>query len=278
MTNVVGIDCGHSHLTVAIVDGSERVLAIQSANTPGGDGHNREIALSRLRQVLPRLGEFSRQPATLAGYCYGHSGVREAFEKAGWSVERTFALNDVVGIYGLSGMPADVVVGGCGTSSQVVCVDAAGCVGWPGADVERELPEWLVSGRAYASFLQESGLMPPAVSVSHRWVESGRLMNELIDEPAARTFIGRAAEAVRQTVDVLWKNFDGDLTRTVILGGGAIAGERLWATLHGELLSLELDPQHVVGDPAVGLARYAIRFPSADPWRFIGTERPVWLN
>lgn len=149
----VGIDQGFSQMGLAVLGPGGDVLASEQTREPAGDGHAREVALARLRTLLARVEVWRDVPVHLAGYCYEQSGVAQAFAAAGWSVAGTKGLNDVLGVYGLTAMPGNVVVAGCGTYSQVVYVDKHQSVRWPGDDVAERLPEWLLSGRAYSEFL-----------------------------------------------------------------------------------------------------------------------------
>ena len=289
----VGIDQGYSQLGLAVLTPEGQVLASVRTQDPPGDGHDRAIALLRLRGLLHRLTQLRGTPVRLAGYCYAESGVHAAFAEAGWRVEGEKALNDVVGVYGLSAMSGDMLVAGCGTFSQVVHVDRRHAVRWPGEDVR--LPEWLLSGQAYARFLAtlagEAGA-PPAWAEEVRavggaagvdaapatWARRGPLLSASLDLPAARGFVARAATAVRQSRAVFWRHAGTAGPPAVVLGGGAVGDDRLWALLVECLRPHGIRPWRAVGDPAVGLARFAMAHPDADPWAVAGRVRPAWLS
>src|SRR5690606_38540638 len=103
--------------------------------------------------VLAKLRPFRGEPVWLAGYCYEHSGVVEAFQQEGWTVAGVTPLNDVLGVYGLTPMAGHAVVCGCGSWPQAVYVDEANHIRWPGEDVAASMPDGLPSGWAYANFL-----------------------------------------------------------------------------------------------------------------------------
>ena len=95
LTAWVGIDCGYSQMSIAVLDQDGHVLAIERTR-PRGDGHSGEVALARVLVLLERLpGCRTRQ--RLAGYCYD-LGVVEAFGPR-WTVIEAKPLNDVVGIW-----------------------------------------------------------------------------------------------------------------------------------------------------------------------------------
>ena len=289
----VGIDHGYSQMGLAVLTPEGQVLASVRTQDPPGDGHDRGIALLRLHGLLHRLTALRGTPVRLAGYCYAQSGVHAAFAEAGWSVAGAKALNDVVGVYGLSAMSGDVVVAGCGTFSQVVYVDPRQAVRWPGDDVR--LPEWLLSGQAYARLLAtlagEAGAPPGwaeqvgaaggaagVESAPATWARLGPLLSASLDVPVVRAFVARAATAVRQSRDVLWQQAGTAGPPEVVLGGGAVGDDRLWALLVECLRPLGIRPRRAVGDPAVGLARFALAHPDADPWAVAGRVRPAWLS
>lgn len=292
----VGIDQGFSQMGLAILGPGGDVLASEQTREPAGDGHEREVALARLRTLLARVEAWRDVPVHLAGYCYEQSGVAQAFAAAGWSVAGTRGLNDVLGVYGLTAMRGNVVVAGCGTYSQVVYVDEHQAVRWPGDDVAERLPEWLLSGRAYSGFLVEWAgqgadatgdlraavrrLLGPAPveATPQAWGALGRLLPGLLDEPGSRAFLTRAAAAVLATRDVLWGHSGAARAPEVALGGGAVRDDRLWAPLAGLLAAQGASVARVEGDPAVGLARFALAHPEADPWAVIGLRRPAWLS
>ena len=272
MNRFMGIDCGATKLRVAVVDDSGAICASEVTSQPEGDGHDRQVALDRLARVVDRLGDL-RGDVHVAGYCYSHSGVLELLTETGWGLTGATALNDVVGIYGLTSMTGGLVVAGCGSTSQVVYIDQSSNICWPSDDVERELPEWLVCGRAYAAHLGDARDDDPQA-----WLRSGQQLSSSIDNPSSATFIRRAAQAVRDTRDALWQRVGEAEAPTVVLGGGAVADDRLWQRLEAELQRAGVDAKRVLGDHAAGLARYAMHCPDADPWSFVGTERPSWLR
>ncbi len=293
----VGIDQGFSQMGLAILGPGGDVLASEKTREPGGDGHDREVALARLRTLLARVEAWRDVPVHLAGYCYEQSGVAQAFAAAGWRVAGTKGLNDVLGVYGLTAMRGNVVVAGCGTYSQVVYVDDHQAVRWPGDDVAERLPEWLLSGRAYSGLIAErarQGADPamgdlraavremlgaaPVETAPHAWNALGRLLPGLLDDPGTRAFLTRAAAAVLATRDVLWGHSGAARPPEVALGGGAVRDDRLWAPLAGLLAAQGATVARVEGDPAVGLARFALAHPEADAWAVIGLRRPAWLS
>lgn len=293
----VGIDQGFSQMGLAILGPGGDVLASEKTREPAGDGHDREVALARLRTLLARVEAWRDVPVHLAGYCYEESGVAQAFAAAGWSVAGTKGLNDVLGVYGLTAMRGNVVVAGCGTYSQVVYVDDHQDVRWPGDDVAERLPEWLLSGRAYAGFIVErarqgadpaTGDLRAAVrrllgaasveTTPQAWGALGRLLPDVVDVPGTRAFLHHAAAAVLATRDVLWGHSGAARAPEVALGGGAVRDDRLWAPLAGLLAAQGAAVSRVEGGPAVGLARFALAHPEADAWAVIGRRRPAWLS
>lgn len=284
-------------MSLAIVDEKERVLAVERTREPRGDGHSREVALARLRRLLARLETWRRVPVSLAGYCYDHAGVHEAFSEAGWRVVGSKALNDVVGIYGLTDMAGHVVIGGCGSWPQVAYVDSANEICWPGEDVAEELPEWLLSGWSYAKFLVELSTRDKDprrrrlhrlvrerlgskgfVESNERWSDVGPLLKEMLHDPEVREYLSRAADAVLRTRDVRWRNTPQSQAPAVIVGGGSVRDDQLWEIVESELLARNVTVQRITGEHAVGLARYAMRYPDANPWAVIGSQRPAWLT
>lgn len=115
-------------------------------------------------------------------------------------------------------------------------------------------------------------------SSGDRWVDLGQLLSRVLEHPAVRRFLGRAADAVLGTRDVLWRNTAVLRPPSIVLGGGAVRDERLWVVLENDLRSRGVNVSRVVGEPAVGLARFAMRNPDADVWGFIGRKRPAWLS
>ena len=293
----VGIDCGYSQMTVAVVDVGAGVVALERTREPSGDGHSCGVALARLHTLLGRLRGARHEPASLAGYCYTHSGVVEAFREAGWSIEGCMALNDVVGFYGLTEMRGNALVGGCGSFDQVVYVSHDNNVQWPGDDLSAELPRWLLSGREYAAFLvdlagrdAESRVAWLAQAVSDtlggqnlessdgRWGQLGPLLTKLLDHPAVGHFIADAADSVAQTRLVFQRHLGLSEPPAVILGGGAVSDEGLCSMLSAELESRGTVVTLARGEPAIGLARFALRNPGADAWSYVGREKPSWLS
>jgi hypothetical protein len=297
VTAWVGIDCGYSQMSVAVLEQDGHVLAAERTRLPSGDGHSREVALARVRVLLERLNGLSHLPVRLAGYCYDHSGVVEAFRGSGWTVIGADPLNDVVGIYGLTDMRGNVVVGGCGSWPQVVYIDKANAVCWPGEDVAAEMPEWPLSGWRYARFLLDlsrrddlglSSWLKEAVierlggedldRSSGSWGALGPLLPEVLERVEARRFLSAAADAVVETRNVLWKHSGSDDAPGVVIGGGAVGDERIWTFLRSEFESRSIDVRRAEGHPAEGLARFAMRNPQADAWAFIGQVKPSWLR
>lgn len=276
MSRWVGIDQGYSHLAVAIVAADGAVLASESTEAPEGNGHNREVALARLGLLLDRLEPFRAVPVGLAGYCYTHSGILEAFTDRGWRVEDVLALNDVVGVYGLTRMQGHAVVASCGSWPQVVYLDPQNNVRWPGGDAAQAIPDWLLCGSAYSRFLRESGLAPDLPEDDFR--NAGFRLEELIDQPNVEAYLHRAAEAARTTRDVFWRSCGQEKAPQLVFGGGAVRGDRVWRALLVELKGFGIHPERMTGDQAVGLARFAMSNPTADPWAYLGSERPGWLT
>ena len=277
----VGIDQGYSQMGIAILEPGGALLASERLREPHTDGHDRAVALSRLHVLLARLKPFRDAPVRLAGYCYADSGVAQAFEEAGWTVVGTSALNDVVGVYGLSDMRGHAVVAGCGTYAQVVYVDARQAVRWPGEDVAPELPPWLLSGEAYARFVAEQGRAPDGADVAAspwRWAALGPALTGMLDAPDARRFVARAAEAVVRTRDVFWRHSGRSRPPDVLMGGGAVAAPGLWAAVEKQARARGVALRRVEGPPAVGLARFAMTHPDADAWAVIGETPPAWLR
>jgi len=272
----VGIDQGYSHMGLAVIDADGRTLASERTREPAGDGHEPDVALRRLRVLLGRVAGLRDGPVRLAGFCHEGSGVPEVFAEAGVTVRGTKALNDVVGVYGITEMRGHVVVAGCGTYSQVVYVDEGQAVCWPGDDVAAQLPQWLLFGGAYARFVAErrGGEEPPP----RRWAELGPLLSDMLHDPAAREFLTLAATALAQTRDVFWRETGVARPPDLVLGGGAVADPRVWAALSASARALGVGVERAQGDPAVGLARFAMVHPDADPWAFIGRVRPGWLS
>lgn len=292
----VGVDCGFSKMGIAVLDQNGQVITAMRTYKPEGDGHSRDVALARLHVLLEQMHSFRELPVHIAGYCYDHSGVLEAFAGAGWTIVGSTALNDVVGIYGLTAMQGNVVVGGCGSWPQIIYVDEANTINWPGDDVVTELPEWLLSGHAYAELLdfmarkgKRAGLAWLAREVrqrlggsleqcDHRWGSLGPLMSQMLEHPEVRRFLEKAVRAVKETRDVFWRHSMARHAPSVVLGGGAVSDERLWALLRDELQSHGVVVKRVTGEPAVGLARFAQENPKANAWGFIGRKRPAWLT
>lgn len=268
MIGCVGIDCGFTHLTVALLDVTGNMVAIESAREPAGNGHDKHVALARLRNTLEQLRDLRNQPVDLAGYCYNDSGVREAFLDAEWTVVDSVPLNDVVGVYGLTEMRGHVLVGGCGSYSQIVYIDRQNNVCWPADDLMGELPTWLLCGDEYSKFMQGA----------YAWPNTGRLLSETIHLPPTQEYLRRAAKAVRETRDVLWRHLDCDEPPRVVLGGGAVRDARLWERLDAILEEFAVKADRVVGTQAVGLARSATLHRKANAWAYIGDRPPSWLG
>ena len=293
----VGIDQGYSQMGLAVLDARGQVLASAQSRGPVGNGHDREVALARLVRLLAAVDGLRHAPVRLAGYCYQHSGVCEAFAEAGWTVLGVKALNDVMGVYGLTEMHGHVLVAGCGTFSQVVYVDDQQAVRWPGDDVTEQLPEWLLSGGAYARFVVDSarqqtgaptadpmrrvaevlGAVPAEPTPPH-WAKLGPILSGMVDAPATRAFVRQAGASVIATRDVFWRNLATVQPPDVVLGGGAVRDARLWALLAEQWRAQGARVTRAVGDPAVGLARFAMSYPEADAWAVIGHRRPAWLQ
>ncbi len=293
----VGIDCGYSQMGIAVLDEADHILAAARTHQPQGDGHSKEVALARLRILLNRIHAFRDSPVRLAGYCYEHMGVYETFRDAGWHVIGSKALNDVIGIYGLTDMPGNVVIGGCGSWPQVVYVDEANVVHWPGDDVTTEMSDWLLSGWCYAKFLVKLSQRKDLPQVdwlrqavrerlgeadliksNDRWGTLGTLLPQMLECPEVRQFLAAAASAVVETRNILWKYSLHHSAPAVAIGGGAVSDERIWAVLGSELQSRGMTVNRVVGNHAVGLARFAKHNPDVNAWAFIGRERPSWLS
>lgn len=296
LTGWVGIDCGHSHMGIAVLDQAGHVLAVERTHLPRGDGHSKDVALARVRVLLERLHGLSHLPVRLAGYCYEHSGVHEAFRDCGWTAVDSKALNDVVGIYGLTDMRGNVIAGGCGSWPQVVYIDEANAVCWPGNDVVAEMPEWPLSGWSYAELLLNlskrndlgrlSWLRKAVIErlggedleqSSDSWGALGPLLPQVLEHAEVRRSLSASANAVVEIRNVLWRYSALDDAPGVVIGGGAVDDERIWAILRSEFRSRFTEVERVEGDPAVGLARFAKRNPDADAWAVIGQVRPSWL-
>lgn len=276
MSRWVGIDCGYSHLAAAVVHPDGEVLRCESTDEPEGDGHDREVALGRLEVLLNRLSAYRDVPVMLAGYCYDSCGVLESFMERGWRVDDVVALNDAVGVYGLTGMQGHAVVAACGSWPQVFYADRRGTVQWPGGDAKQALPDWLLCGSEYSQFLRQSGTErdPP----EHDFRDAGYRLERLVDQPEARQFVRKAAEAARITRDVFWRFCGQEEAPLLVLGGGAVRGARVWRALQVELANLGVQATRVTGDQAVGLVRFARSNPTADPWGYIGNQPPSWLE
>lgn len=295
----VGIDQGYSQMGLAVVASDGTVLASARTREPVGDGHARDVALARLGRLLPRVEHLRDVPVRLAGYCYEKSGVCEEFRRSGWLVEGWKALNDVMGVYGLTAMRGHTVVGGCGTFGQLVYVDRDQTVRWPGDDVAARLPEWPLSGRGYANFLVSLAKEAPrAAAPPPDWVRSvdaivgsasvddspqtwsalGPLLGGMLSMPEARAFVSRAVTAVIETHGVLWRCSGADGPPALVLGGGGLSDGRLWALVADDLRRQGVGAERAQGDLAAGLARFAMAHPEADPWAVIGDVRPAWLS
>ena len=59
---------------------------------------------------------------------------------------------------------------------------------------------------------------------------------------------------------------------------GAVRDARLWALLAEQWRAQGARVRRAVGDPAVGLARFAMSYPEAGAWAVIGRRRPAWLQ
>jgi len=94
----------------------------------------------------------------------------------------------------------------------------------------------------------------------------------------ARRFLSAAADAVVETRNVLWKHSGSDDAPGVVIGGGAVGDEMIWAFLRSEFESRSVEVERAEGHPAEGLARFAMRNPQADAWAFIGQVKPSWLR
>lgn len=292
----IGIDNGCSQMTIAILDSRSDIVAMERIREPLGDGHSRDVALARLHCLLRRLDDFRCIPARLAGYCYEDSGVLEAFIAAGWTITGCKVLNDVVGFYGLTDMNGHTIVGGCGSFSQVVYVNTANTVYWPGDDVTARLPRWLLSGWEYASFLLELSKREYAgefdwlarevrdilggetlESPGCRWGNLGPLLDRLYGYEELNQFIAQAADVVLKTRNVFMEHIRTAEPPRVVLGGGAIRNDCLWKALKAELGKQGEDIIRIEGEPAIGLARFASSCPDADAWAYIGHKKPSWL-
>jgi hypothetical protein len=292
----VGIDCGYSQMTIAILDDRINLIASERTCEPTGDGHNREVAIARLKVLLRDLSDFSSVPVKLSGYCYEDSGIIETFREAGWIVNDCKALNDVVGFYGLTDMSGNIITCGCGSFSQVVYADIENNICWPGEDVDAELPNWMLSGWDYASFLLELSkrenscelvwlqkavqdtLGGDALKTSgHRWSYLGPMVEGLLGTNELGQFLAHAADSVIQTKNVFMEHLKGYESPRIIFGGGAVRSEALWAALKSEFVKRGESVMRVEGEPAVGLARFAAYNADANPWAYIGLKRPSWL-
>lgn len=292
----VGIDCGYSQMAIAILDDRTNLIVLKRTYHPVGDGHSREVAIARLKLLLRQLDSFKSVPAKLSGYCYEHTGVVEAFRQAGWEVEGYKALNDVVGFYGLTDMRGNVITFGCGSFSQVVYIDGKNNICWPGDDVAAKLPDFMLSGWGYASFLldlskqDKSGEMAWLREVvrdtlgadsleasGHRWGYLGPVMERLLGTDVLKQFLSHVADTVIRIKDVFMEYLKVDEPPQIIFGGGAVRSEAIWAALKSELAKRGEDVIRVEGEPAVGLARFAAYNADANPWAYIGLKRPSWL-
>lgn len=292
----VGIDCGYSQMTIAILDDRDNIIALERTCEPIGDGHHRDVAIARLKVLLHRLTDLSCVPVKLSGYCYENSGVIETFKEAGWAVKDCKALNDVVGFYGLTDMSGHTITCECGSFSQVVYVDRENNICWPGDDVAAELPDWLLSGWNYASFILElskrenhCGLewLRKAVrdtlgretleTSGNRWSYLGPMLGKLQGTAELEQFLFRAVESVLQTKNVFMRHLKGYEPPKIILGGGAVRNEALWTALKAEFVKRGESVVRIEGEPAVGLARFAIYNADVNPWSYIGSKRPSWL-
>ena len=292
----VGIDCGYSQMTIAILDDKTNLIALKRTYQPVGDGHSREVAIARLKLLLRDLDEFKSIPVKLAGYCYEHAGVIETFKEAGWIVSGYKALNDVVGFYGLTDMSGNVITFGCGSFSQVVYVDIGNNICWPGDDVVAKLPNFMLSGWGYASFLLdlsreeklgELAWLRKAVqgtlgadsleASGHRWSYLGLMMERLVGTDELRQFLSRVADSVIQIKKVFMEYLKGCEPPRIVFGGGAVRSNALWTALKSELAKRGENVIRVEGEPAVGLARFAAYNTDANPWSYIGLKRPSWM-
>ena len=293
----VGIDAGYSQMTIAVLDAGVNVVAIEHTREPLGDGHEKAAAIARLQSLLKRLSNFNHVPVRIAGYCYEHSEVLQAFKEAGWIVEGCEALNDVVGFYGLTEMKGNAIVGGCGSFSQVVYISPENDICWPGEDVVAELPDWLLSGWDYATFLLdlskreeygELAWLPKVVretlggetleSSGHRWSYLGPLLVRMLGQTEVKHFFAKAVENIVKTRSILGQYITVPEAPRLVLGGGAVREDSLWAVVSDELRKQGvIDVVRVQGEPAVGLVRFANYNPNVDAWSFIGLKRPSWL-
>lgn len=268
MTFWAGIDCGYSYLTVAILDEVGRTLDIGDARLPLGNGHERSVALARLQAVLPELQRWRDRPIILAGYCYTDSGVRDAFETAGWQVVGDIALNDVVGVYGLSQMQTHVVVCGCGSFSQLVYVDTQHNICWLWDTLAAELPQWPLCGEAYARFIQHA----------YGDTVANGLLSDTLNLLPTQQYLRQAAQAIRATRDIFWHHSGMPTPPMLVLGGGAIRHAGLWQFVARELATGDCAVERVTDEQAIGLAQFAMRYRTANAWGHIGDKPPSWLS
>jgi len=292
----VGIDCGYSQMTIAIIDDKDNLIALKRTYQPAGDGHSREVAIARLKLLLHDLNDFSSIPVKLSGYCYEHSGVIEAFKEAGWTVNGCMALNDVVGFYGLTDMSGNAITFGCGSFSQIVYVDNENNICWPGDDVVAKLPKFMLSGWDYAAFLLDLSKREESRGLSwlrkavqdtlgadsleasgHRWGHLGPMMEKLLGTDELKQFLSCAAKSVIQIKNVFMEHLKGCEPPGIVFGGGAVRSDALWGEFKAELASRGENAIRVEGEPAVGLARFAACNTGANPWSYIGQKRPSWL-
>lgn len=266
----IGIDCGYSQLSVSVLDGAGNTTAHGRAQVPLGDGHAHGIALARLQTILNTLSPLTtpRTPSILAGYCYDHSGVRAAFENAGWPVVGAMPLNDVVGVYGLTEMPGHVMLAGCGSFPQVVYIDAHNNVCWPSDAVAAALPAWPLSGDAYGRFMARA----------YREAKGRRLLSDTLGRPETRQYLQQAAHAIRETRAVLWNLSGQHDPPRIVVGGGAVSPTNVWAHVASALNAIGIAAERVVGDQAAGLARYALHHRDANAWAYLGDAPPSWLR
>jgi len=264
-----GIDCGYSHLTVSLLDDLGETLIICDAREPLGNGHDPSVALARLQAILPQLQKWRTAPITLAGYCYTDAGVRAAFEAAGWRVVDAVALNDVVGVYGLSQMEANVVVAGCGSFSQLIYVDHYHNICWPSDQLVAELPVWPLSGEAYGDFIQRA--YPD---------RTYQLLSESLDQVATQHYLRQAAQTITAIRNAFWhaSGLASASPPKVVVGGGAIRHEGLWQWVAQALMEVDCSLERVQGEQAIGLIRYAVRHRTANAWGYIGDRPPSWLD
>jgi hypothetical protein len=292
----VGIDCGYSQMTIAILDDRVNIIALERTCEPIGDGHDRGVAIARLKVLVNRLKDFSCVPVKLSGYCYDNSGIIETFREAGWTVNGCKALNDAVGFYGITNMSGNTIIGECGSFSQVIYVGSDNNIYWPGDDVAAELPNWMLSGWSYASFLLELSkrentceltwlrqavrdiLGGGTIKISdNRWSYLGPMLERLNGTTELEQFLARAAESVLKSKDIFMRHMRVCEPPKIILGGGAVQNDELWSELKTEFEKRGEDVIRIEGEPAVGLARFAAYKPNANPWAYIGSKRPSWL-